>query len=143
MKTYAVRLLPNQDLMQELEKIIKENNIKAGFIVSCLGSLKKAHLRMPGGKTFQNFEGQFEILCLNGTLSVNGSHLHVAMSVFPEGNVLGGHLLEEGCIIATTAEVIIGALEDMEFERELDENTGFKELKVLKKSEKGFMNRLQ
>ncbi len=129
-KTYAVRLLPNQDLMQELENIVQENNIKAGFIMSCLGSLKKAYLRMPGGKTFKNFEGQFEILCLNGTLSVNGSHLHVAMSVFPEGNVLGGHLLEQGCIIATTAEIIIGQLQDVEFDRKLDENTGFKELQV-------------
>lgn len=134
MKTYAVRLFPNQDLMKELEKIVLENNIKAGFIMSCLGSLKKAHLRMPGGKTFKNFEGQYEILCLNGTLSVNGSHLHVAMSVFPEGNVLGGHLLEKGCIIATTAEVIIGELENVEFTRGLDENTGFKELQVLIKS---------
>ena len=132
MKTYAVRLLPNQDLMKELEKIVIKHNIKAGCIISCLGSLKKAHLRMPGGKTFQQFEGLFEILCLNGTLSVNGSHLHVAMSVFPEGNVLGGHLLEEGCIINTTAEIIIGELEGMEFARKLDESTGFKELEVLK-----------
>jgi len=133
MKTYAVRLVPGQDLMQELEKIVQKNNIKAGFIMSCLGSLTKAHLRMPGGKTFQNFEGLFEILCLNGTLSVNGSHLHVSMSVFPDGNVLGGHVLQEGCIINTTAEIIIGELQDMEFQREFDERTGFNELKVLKK----------
>jgi len=133
MKTYAVRLLPDQDLMKELEKIVVKYNIKAGFIISCLGSLKKAHLRMPGGKTFQNFEGQFEILCLNGTLSVNGSHLHVAMSVFPDGNVLGGHLLEEGCTIATTAEIIIGTLDDAEFTRKFDEATGFNELQVKEK----------
>ncbi|MCK5632884.1 DNA-binding protein [bacterium] len=131
MKTYAVRLLPDQDLMKELEKIVVKNNIKAGFIISCLGSLKKAHLRMPGGKTFQHFEGLFEILCLNGTLSVNGSHLHVAMSVFPEGNVLGGHVLEEGCIINTTAEIVIGELDSVEFTRKLDERTGFNELKVV------------
>jgi len=134
MKTYAVRLLPNQDLMQELEKIVQKNNIRAGFIISCLGSLKKAHLRMPGGKTFKNFEGQFEILCLNGTLSINGSHLHVALSVFPEGNVIGGHLLEKGCTIATTAEIIIGAVEDLEFDRKLDKHTGFNELEVLQKA---------
>jgi len=130
MKTHVVRLLPGQDLMQELDKVVKENNIKSGFIMSCLGSLKKAHLRMPGGKTFQNFEGQFEILCLNGTLSVNGSHLHVAMSVFPDGNVLGGHLMDKGCTILTTAEIVIGQLEDAEFTRKLDERTGFKELEV-------------
>jgi len=133
MKTYAVRLLPGQDLMTELEKIVQEKNIKVGCIVSCLGSLSKAHLRMPGGKTFQNFEGKFEILCLNGTLSVNGSHLHMALSVFPDGNVIGGHLLETGCTILTTAEIIIGVLDDMTFERKLDESTGFNELEVLKK----------
>jgi len=131
MKTYAIRLLPDQDLMQELQKLVTKHNIKAGCIVSCLGSLKKAHLRMPGGKTFQQFEGLFEILCLNGTLSVNGSHLHVAMSVFPDGNVLGGHLLDKGCIINTTAEIIIGVLDDKEFIRTPDEATGFAELEVL------------
>jgi len=130
MKTYSIRLLPNQDLMEELEKVVVKYNIKAGCIISCLGSLKKAHLRMPGGKTFQHFEGLFEILCLNGTLSVNGSHLHVAMSVFPDGNVLGGHLLEKGCIINTTAEIVIGVLENVEFNRKMDQNTGFEELEV-------------
>jgi len=133
MKIHAVRLFPNQDLMQELEKIVKKNNIKAGFIISCLGSLTKAHLRMPGGKTFQTFEGQFEILCLNGTLSVNGSHLHLAMCAFPDGDVWGGHVTESGCIINTTAEIIIGEIDTVEFQRKPDETTGFKELHVVEK----------
>ena len=133
MKTYAIRLLPGQDLMQELQKFVQENKMQAGCIVSCLGSLSNAHLRMPGGKTFQNFEGKFEILCLNGTLSVNGSHLHMALSVFPDGNVIGGHLLEKGCTILTTAEIVIGQLEGLTFDRKMDESTCFKELVVSEK----------
>jgi len=83
---------------------------------------------MAGGKTTKSFEGKYEILSLEGTLSLEGLHLHTVLSD-EQGNVVGGHL-KEGCIINSTAEVIIGTLEDIQFTRDLDKNTGYRELKV-------------
>lgn len=128
MKTHAIRFLTGQDLKKELEKFVKEKNIKACFIKTCVGSLVKATLRMAGAKVIKNFEKKYEILSLVGTLSPDGLHLHIALSD-EEGNLVGGHM-KEGCLIGSTAEIIIGQLEDVEFTREFDQNTGYPELKI-------------
>lgn len=46
LRVHAIRLRPNQDLNQELEKYVKEHDIKAAFIMTCVGSLTRATLRM-------------------------------------------------------------------------------------------------
>jgi predicted DNA-binding protein with PD1-like motif len=43
--------------------------------------------------------------------------------------VIGGHV-KEGCVVHTTAELVIGELEEFIFARELDRETGFDELVV-------------
>ena len=54
--------------------------------------------------------------------------LHISLSN-KEGKVVGGHL-KEGCIIYTTAEIIIGNEDSLTFNREVDEVTTFKELVI-------------
>jgi len=76
MKAYAIRFLPGQDLKKELEKFVKEKEINAGFIMTCVGSLKKATLRMAGAKVTKNFEQKLEIVSLVGTLSPDAFHVH-------------------------------------------------------------------
>ena len=53
MKTYVCRFRPNQDLHKELDKFVKDHDLKAAFIITCVGSLTKATLRMAygGGET--------------------------------------------------------------------------------------------
>ena len=50
MKTYTFRIRPNKDLKLELQRFVKEKNIKAGVIVTCVGNLTKAVIRMAGAK---------------------------------------------------------------------------------------------
>ncbi|KHO48056.1 MAG: hypothetical protein QT00_C0001G0068 [archaeon GW2011_AR5] len=128
MKIHALRLRPNQDLKKELIKFTKENNINAGFIITCVGSLRKATLRMSDENIIKDYENRFEINALSGTLCQDDVHLHVSLSD-ENGNGVGGHL-KEGCIIYVTAEIIIGEIEDATFSREFDKETGFNELKI-------------
>lgn len=128
MKTHAFRLQPNQDLKISIKNYVRENKIKAGVILSCVGSLNCAILRMAGGNSVKIFKGKLEIVSLVGTLSPNGCHLHIALSD-KDGKVIGGHL-NEGCMIYTTAEIVIGEIENLSFSRAIDENTGFKELVI-------------
>jgi len=130
MKTYVLRLRPGQDLRLELVKFARENDIQAGFIISCVGSLKRAALRMAGqfGPVASFFEEKFEILSLVGTISVDKPHLHIALSN-ADAKMVGGHL-QEGSVVDLTAEIIIGDLEGQVFRRELDLQTGFPELVV-------------
>lgn len=128
MKTYAIRLKPNQDLKTSLVEYARENQIKAGVVLTCVGSLNGATLRMANETALKTFEGKFEIVSLVGTFSTDGCHLHIALSD-KNGNMVGGHL-KEGCIIYTTAEIAIGEIENLIFTRVMDEDTGFKELVV-------------
>jgi len=128
MKTFVLRLHPNQDLKKELIKFAKENKIKAGFVMTCVGSLRRATLRMADETVIKNFEKRFEINSLSGTLCQDDVHLHISLSD-EKGNGIGGHL-KEGCIIYVTAEIIIGEIENMTFSREYDKETGFNELKI-------------
>ena len=130
-KTYAFRLKPGQDLKKEIQSFVNEYNISAGWIATCVGSLTNFALRFANQKEASVASGHFEILSLAGTVSKNGSHLHICMGD-TEGNTIGGHLLE-GNIIYTTAEIILHATEDWNFTREIDQNTGCKELVVTEK----------
>jgi len=130
MKTYAFRLRPGQDLREEIDKFVKQKNMKAGAILTCVGNLQKAVLRMASAKETKTYEGEgtFEIVSLVGTVEAGNSHLHIAISD-KDGNVFGGHL-KAGSVVGTTAEVVIGELEGVSFKRDLDEDTGYEELVV-------------
>ena len=70
--------------------------------------------------------GDLEILTLAGTVAANGSHLHMSVAD-SEGRVMGGHVAN-GCIVRTTAEVLLLLLADWSFTREPDPATGYAEL---------------
>jgi uncharacterized protein len=128
MKTHAFRLKPNENLRDAIDRFVQDNNISAGAILTCVGSLSSVTLRMAGAKEIKTYTGEFEIVSLTGTVSQNGCHLHLAISN-EEGTVLGGHL-KNNAIIRTTAEVVIAELQGKTFRREPDPLTGFEELVV-------------
>jgi predicted DNA-binding protein with PD1-like motif len=130
-QSYVLRLRPGQDLKRELDAFVKQNHIKAGCIVTCVGSLKQANLRYankPKGTTLTN---KFEIVSLVGTLEPDGGHLHISLSD-GKGKTIGGHLLE-GNLIYTTAEIVLGDLTELVFEREQEPLSGYKELVIRKR----------
>ena len=69
-----------------------------------------------------------EIVSLMGTVSEHGCHLHASFSR-EDLSAFGGHLLP-GCIVNTTAEIVLLELEDFAFDRRPDPETGYDELTV-------------
>ncbi|MDZ7897369.1 MAG: PPC domain-containing DNA-binding protein [Arcicella sp.] len=130
-KIHALRLKPNQDLKQEIEAFVKKENIEAGWIMTCVGSLTQANLRYANQPEGTKSNGHFEIVSLVGTISVNGSHIHLSMSD-SLGITKGGHLLNEN-LIYTTAEIVIGESKNHVFTRQKDGSTPWEELQVKKK----------
>ncbi len=129
MKTHTFRLKPQQDLFDSIEDFVKQNNIEAGCVLSSVGSLTHATLRLANRNYYNEYEGHFEIVSMTGTVSIHGSHIHVAIAD-GDGATIGGHLVS-GCKIYTTAEIILLELEDVVYKRELFENdSGYEELKV-------------
>jgi predicted DNA-binding protein with PD1-like motif len=132
MRVHAVRLTPGTDLKAELQRLVETHGLRAGCILSGIGSLSSARLRMPGGageaEAFQTFDEPMEIISLAGTLSPEGLHVHISLAR-RDGACVGGHLVP-GCIARTTAELVIGELLDVEFRRPVDPATGYGELSV-------------
>lgn len=132
MQTIIFRLKPGADLKSSIEEKARQHSVKAGFIVTCVGGLQQATVRMAGAtptaQDIRTFNGDYEIVSLVGTVSVNGVHLHMSFSD-GDGIVRGGHL-KEGTLIRPTAEIVIGVDENAEMRREMDEETGFAELVI-------------
>lgn len=128
MRILVLRLRPGQDLRQQLEAFVKEKKIHAGFMITAVGSLRKAAIRLADQPGPTVFDEKFEIVSLVGTLGQDGMHLHISISD-KTGKTIGGHLVE-GCLIYTTAEIVIGDAMGLEFTREQDSETGYRELKI-------------
>jgi predicted DNA-binding protein with PD1-like motif len=128
MKVIPLRLPPSADLRRALEAWMGEREEQAGCLISAVGSLSVAQLRLAGAAEATAIHGELEILSLSGTLSPDGAHLHIAVAD-RRGEVLGGHLCA-GSLVRTTAELVIGLLPEWRFSRQLDPATGFAELRI-------------
>ena len=149
-----------QSLLECAETIFaRDKKCSSLFVMTCVGSLKGVKLRLAnaskrdiiigpdnsnssGNDTASTMMGgsndvrewideRFEIVSLTGTFCRDGScHLHLAIAD-ANGNSFGGHLLEGR--VFTTAEIVLGSAENVEFTREMDDETGYKELVVKQK----------
>lgn len=131
MKTYGVRLKRGQDLRESIEEFCKEEGIKAGVVLSGVGCVTKARLRDASGVNIVEVDEHMEIVSLMGTVSAKRCHLHVSFAK-EDLSVIGGHLVD-GCIINTTCELVIGEIEEYEYDVEFDEETGYDELIIRKR----------
>lgn len=128
MQIITFRLKAGQDLLDEIETVVAGKNIQAGCILSAVGSLTHATLRLANREYYSEYDGHFEIVSMTGTVSVHGSHLHISISD-GDGKTTGGHLVP-GCKIYTTAEMVLAVFDDVVYKREYAEDSGYEELVV-------------
>lgn len=126
---HAIRLLPGEDLKKSIQQFAQQQQIAAGWVSTCVGSLTSANLRFANNPVGTLVEGPFEILSLSGMVSLHGCHLHMCVAD-GEGTAIGGHLVD-GNVVYTTAEIVIMNTSDFVFERRIDEATGYRELKIV------------
>lgn len=124
----ATRLTKGMDLKRSLAKIVKDHNIKAGSVASCVGCISTLNLRLAGAESTLSKCEPFEIVSAMGTLTTEHQHVHISVSD-KQGHVWGGHLME-GTLIDTTAELIIHSYPALTFSRKMDESTGYTELVI-------------
>src|ERR1700748_1003404 len=126
MKTLPLRLNPGADLRAALSTALSAFHGEAAFVVSGIGSLCEARLRFAGREDVHCVVGNLELLSLSGTLGAGGPHLHASVAD-ADGRVFGGHVAP-GCIVRTTAEILLAVLDDVRFTREPDPATGYAEM---------------
>ncbi len=138
-RVIVARVKPGSDLLRSLQKIVAEEGITSGVIVSGVGLLKQARLRncksLPdeypitdANRTFLSFGKPLEILSISGNVTlVEGEplvHAHLTLSSVEgeEITVIGGHLIE-GCVVFGFSEFAILELEGIEMVKRFDEET--------------------
>src|SRR4051812_46096907 len=105
MEIHAFRLKPGDDLKSSIEAVLFHKKISAAVVLACVGSVSTVALRFANKDEVTIIEGKHEIVSMEATLSVNGCHLHMVVSD-GNGKTIGGHV-KEGCIVFTTAEVVL------------------------------------
>jgi hypothetical protein len=123
---HCFRLQRGQDLYQEIKNYAIEHHIAAGTVISGVGCVYRWELRDASGVRVRSAEEEVEILSLMGTVSEHGCHLHASFGR-EDLSAFGGHL-RPGCLVNTTAEIVLLELEDYSFTREPDAQTGYDEL---------------
>ena len=123
---HCVRLHRGDDLLLSIRELAQEKHIAAGVVLSGVGCVSRARVRDAGGVNIRTVDEHCEIVSLNGTVSAQRCHLHIALSR-EDLTTLGGHLCP-GCIVNTTCELVIAELPGVRFAVEQDPETGYDEL---------------
>ena len=126
MVCHCIRLKRGEDLMESVKQVCREKNIKAGVLLSGVGCILKGRIRDASGVNIREINDHCEIVSLNGTVSAQRCHIHIALSK-EDLTTVGGHLCT-GCIVNTTCALVIGELPGICYGVEEDPETGYDEL---------------
>ena len=108
MKPHSLKLSPESDLIKCIKEYSLSNNLY-GYVSCVVGNLRKVCIQCPGNQSVNQFEGNLEIVSLNGHFNKGDVHLHLSFA--DEGcNVFGGHL-EEGCIVKKGTDLFLLSFE--------------------------------
>ncbi len=143
-RSHSLRLLPGQDLLSGIMKVVNDKQLKAAWIISCVGSLDQYSIRYANQPDIDVGQGHFEIVSLVGTMTVvdatpdPGSTIagawHIHISIGDEtGKTISGHLATNSTIY-TTAEIQIGYSCNVEYSRAVDGTTPYDELQISPKT---------
>jgi predicted DNA-binding protein with PD1-like motif len=108
-----IRVDPREDLLEALERAVKDQGVQNGAFVSGAGSLSRYHFHvvsstdLPPENAFVKGEGPFDILTVTGCVLGGRVHAHITFS--DEKIAMGGHL-EPGCEVLTFAMVALAEM---------------------------------
>ena len=109
MQPHSLKLSSDSDLIICIKKYSLSNNLN-GYVSGVVGNLSKASIQCPGNQEISIFEGNLEIVSLNGHFNNGDVHLHLSFA--DEGcNVFGGHL-EEGSIVKKGTDILLVSFEN-------------------------------
>jgi predicted DNA-binding protein with PD1-like motif len=126
MVCHCIRLKRGEDLMESIKVLCREKKIKAGVVLSGVGCILKGRIRDASGVNIREITDHCEIVSLNGTVSAQRCHIHIALSK-EDLSTIGGHLCP-GCIVNTTCELVLMELPGIAYGVEADKDTGYNEL---------------
>ena len=64
MQNYTFRLTPGQDLFDSIQAFVMKKHVQAGCVLSGVGSLRHASLRLADRDSTSEYDGPFEIVSI-------------------------------------------------------------------------------
>jgi predicted DNA-binding protein with PD1-like motif len=136
-RVIAARIHPNLDVLETIEQLCLDYNIKYGEISTTIGSLRKFSLnyvtrieRDPekGYTTELSMEGPFSLIAGQGLVSPDETpgkmNIHYHAVISGENNkIYGGHILP-GTLTLTTLDLFITEVKGLSMSRSRDAETG-------------------
>ncbi|MDI6754085.1 MAG: DNA-binding protein [Thermodesulfobacteriota bacterium] len=112
---YHLRLGPGADLFQSLRDFLQKEGLSRAFVLSTIGSLRKAVINYPETTEMPPIvgsivlEGLFEINGISGEVWRQDStiHVHLHGSIAERGKTLYGGGMTESAIVLKLAELFI------------------------------------
>jgi predicted DNA-binding protein with PD1-like motif len=113
----VMRMKYQSDLLQGIEKLVKQQNIRNGVILSGIGSLRGYRVHsvssrgLPPSDTYiSQPKSPANLNGMNGYIVDGAVHAHVTMAIDGGRGTVSGHL-EQGCEVLTFAIVTVGVLD--------------------------------
>ena len=117
----VLRFKYQTDLLAGLQKMVKQENIRNGVILSAVGSVRGYQVHQVSNRTFpshntftKNPTQPADLVSMNGYIIDGRLHPHITLAT-PD-KVIAGHL-EPGTEVFTFAIVTIGVMNDVDFRR--------------------------
>jgi predicted DNA-binding protein with PD1-like motif len=116
-----IMLPPDKDLITSIKKTCNDNEIRAGTILTAVGSLQKLTVTIPVPSELFSppyvIDGPLQVLSLVGIIFEKDSgeldvHIHGSF-MGQDGIVHGGHLVEGECPVLRRLEAVIGEIADV------------------------------
>lgn len=124
-RSFVLRLDQGDLILESIEKLIEEEKIQNGVVVSGIGTVDASVLHMvtstgyPPVEFFDRKENEaIEVVSIQGFIADGAPHLHMMIS--DRDAALGGHL-EHGCKTLYLAEIVITEYPDLSLKRVPDE----------------------
>jgi hypothetical protein len=129
-RVFQVRVDHGEDLLESLEKFVREKEIRCGF-AQFIGALKGGRivtgpkeLVLPPDPSYESYEGGWEVFGFASiTLGRNGPHLHYHASIGRNREVMTGCLRQQATVYIIV-EVLIIEISGAVVIRKMDPVTG-------------------
>ena len=115
-RVILVRMNPGVDVLLELRRMVGEQGINNGVILTGFGSVSRSHFHvvmsndLPPAESYPKSIQPLDVCAVGGMILDGRVHAHITFS--DERNGFGGHL-EEGCLALTFLNIAVGDLGDV------------------------------
>jgi predicted DNA-binding protein with PD1-like motif len=112
-RVIAIRMDKGEDVLANLEQVVKKENVQQGIIFSAIGTLGSCRVYQvigtgyPAEKNYDEKKGPLEMAAIQGNIVDSKIHAHILFS--DKNYAYAGHL-EPGTKVQIIGEVFIGEL---------------------------------